>query len=203
MNRKLVKRAALVATLVLALGGTGTYLYLDATSDVQRTGAETCSEVIPADADHRDGEAVCATLDALADAWERGDAEAYGRQFTENGTYTTYIGSHYEGRSDITASHRALFKGFLKDSKLAAEYLDMRFPAADIAILTSRGADYTGDKPGADELSKVTTFTLVRESDDTWRIAAFHNTQRSNVMERFSFLYAPDTAPKAERRPAA
>jgi uncharacterized protein (TIGR02246 family) len=200
MNRKLVKRAALVAALVLALGATGSYLYLDATSDVQRTGAETCGEVIPADADRRNGEAVCATLDALADAWERGDAEAYGRRFTENATYTTYIGSHYEGRADITASHRALFKGFLKDSKLAAEYLDMRFLATDIAILTSRGADYTGDdEPGADELSKVTTFTLVRETDGTWRIAAFHNTQRSNVMERFSFLYAPDTAPKAER----
>jgi uncharacterized protein (TIGR02246 family) len=202
VNRKLVKRAALVAALVLALGATGTYLYLDATSDVQRTGARTCSEVIPADADRRDGEAVCATLDALADAWERGDAEAYGRQFTENATYTTYIGSHYEGRADITASHRALFGGFLKDSKLAAEYLDMRFPTEDVAILTSRGADYTGDEPGADGLSKVTTFTLVRESDGTWRIAAFHNTQRSNVMERFSFLYAPDTAPEAERRPA-
>ncbi|MFH9070516.1 SgcJ/EcaC family oxidoreductase [Streptomyces alboflavus] len=125
---------------------------------VQRTGAETCGEVIPADADRCDGKAVCATLDALADAWERGDAEAYGRQFTEDGTYTTYIGSHYEGRADITASHRALFKGFLKDSKLAARYLDMRFLTKDVAVLTSCGADYTGDKPGADELSKVTTF---------------------------------------------
>lgn len=199
MNRKLVKRAALVSTLVLTLGATGTYLYLDATSDVQRTGAETCGEVIPADADRRDGKAVCATLDALAGAWERGDAEAYGRQFTENGTYTTYIGSHYEGRADITESHRALFKGFLKDSRLAAEYLDMRLPGKDVALLTSRGADYTGDKPGSDELSKVTTFTLVRDTDDAWRIAAFHNTERSNVMERFSFLWAPDTAPKAER----
>ncbi|QIP88326.1 SgcJ/EcaC family oxidoreductase [Streptomyces sp. Tu 2975] len=154
---------------------------------------------MPADADRRDGKAVCATLDALADAWERGDAEAYGRQFTENGTYTTYIGSHYEGRADITASHRALFKGFLKDSKLAARYLDMRFLTKDVAVLTSRGADYTGDKPGADEPSKVTTFTLVRDTDDTWRIAAFHNTERSDVMERFSFLWAPDTAPKAEK----
>ncbi|MFI1682701.1 SgcJ/EcaC family oxidoreductase [Streptomyces sp. NPDC020607] len=199
MNRKIVKRAVIASTLVLALGATGTYFYLDATSDVQRVGAETCGEVIPADADRRDGKAVCATLDALADAWEHGDAEAYGRQFTENGTYTTYIGSHYEGRADITASHRALFKGFLKDSKLASRYLDMRFLTKDVAVLTSRGADYTGDEPGADELSKVTTFTLVRDTDTAWRIAAFHNTERSNVMERFSFLWAPDTAPKAEK----
>ncbi|MDK0524339.1 SgcJ/EcaC family oxidoreductase [Streptomyces sp. ML-6] len=199
MNRKIVKRAVLASTLALVLGATGAYLYLDVTSDVQRIGAESCAEVIPADADRRDGKAVCATLDALSDAWERGDAEAYGRQFTEDGTYTTYIGSHYEGRADITASHHALFNGFLKGSKLAARYLDMRFLTKDVAVLTSRGADYTGDEPDADELSKVTTFTLVRETDGAWRIGAFHNTERSNVMERFSFLYAPDTAPKAEK----
>ncbi|MFG3253855.1 SgcJ/EcaC family oxidoreductase [Streptomyces sp. NPDC048172] len=199
MNRKIVKRVALASTLVLALGATGAYLYLDATSDVRRVGADDCREVIPADADRGDGKAVCATLDALAAAWERGDAEAYGRQFTKNGTYTTYIGSHYEGRADITASHRELFKGFLKDSKLAAKYLDMRFLTKDVAVLTSRGADYTGDKPDADELTKVTTFTLARDTDDAWRIAAFHNTERSNVMERFSFLWSPETAPKAEK----
>ncbi|MEV0121231.1 SgcJ/EcaC family oxidoreductase [Streptomyces sp. NPDC050703] len=198
-RRHTVKRVLGVTALVLALGATGGYFYLDATSDVQRVGAETCGEVIPDGADRHDGRAVCATLDTLADAWERGDAEAYGRQFTEDGTYTTYIGSHYEGRADITASHRALFKGFLKDSKLASRYLDMRFLTKDVAVLTSRGADYTGDKPGADELTKVTTFTLVRDTDDTWQIAAFHNTERSNVMERFSFLWAPDTAPKAEK----
>ncbi|WP_395360248.1 SgcJ/EcaC family oxidoreductase [Streptomyces sp. YH02] len=198
-RRRTVKRVLGVTALTLAVAAAGGYFWLDATSDVRRTGAETCGEVIPADAERRDGKAVCTTLDALADAWERGDAEAYGRQFTEDGTYTTYIGSHYEGRADITASHRALFKGFLKDSKLAAKYLDMRFLTKDVAVLTSRGADYTGDKPGADELSKVTTFTLVRDTDDTWRIAAFHNTQRSSVMERISYLFDADTKPAAEK----
>ncbi|MFE7619127.1 SgcJ/EcaC family oxidoreductase [Streptomyces sp. NPDC057496] len=198
-RRRTVKRVLGLIALTFAVVAAGGYFWLDATSDVQRTGADTCGEVIPADADRRDGKAICATLDALADAWERGDAEAYGRQFTEDGTYTTYIGSHYEGRADITASHRAFFKGFLKDSKLAARYLDMRFLAEDVAVLTSRGADYTGDRPGADELSKVTTFTLVRDTDDTWRIAAFHNTGRSNVMERISYLFDADTKPAAER----
>ncbi|MGW7363243.1 SgcJ/EcaC family oxidoreductase [Streptomyces sp. NPDC054841] len=199
MNTKVVKRVALATTAVLALGAGGAYVYLDATSEVQRTGIEACTDVIPADADRRDGEAVCATLDALTAAWGHGDADAYGRQFTENGTYTTYIGSHYEGRADITEGHRALFKDFVKGSKLAATYLDMRFLGKDVVLLTGRGDDYTGDKPGIDELSKVQTYTLVRDTDGTWRIAAFHNTQRQNVMERFSFLYSPATAPKAEK----
>ncbi|MEU6865591.1 SgcJ/EcaC family oxidoreductase [Streptomyces sp. NPDC046876] len=199
MNRRTVKRAALITAAVLAVGAGAGYVYLDATSDVRRTGAAACTDVIPAGAERADGEAVCATLDALTAAWGRGDADAYGRQFTENATYTTYVGSHYEGRSDITDGHRALFRDFVKGSKLAASYLDMRFPVKDVALLTGRGDDYTGSKPSAEELSKVQTYTLVRDSDGVWRIAAFHNTQRQNVMERFSFLYSPATAPKAEK----
>ncbi|MEW2414815.1 SgcJ/EcaC family oxidoreductase [Streptomyces sp. NPDC046866] len=199
MNRRTVKRAALITTAVLAVGAAAGYVYLDATADVQRTGAAACTDVIPAGAERADGEAVCATLDALTAAWGRGDADAYGRQFTEDATYTTYVGTHYEGRSDITEGHRALFEDFVKGSKLAASYLDMRFPAKDVALLTGRGDDYTGGKPSAAELSKVQTYTLVRGTDGSWRIAAFHNTRRQNAMERLSFLYSPATAPEAER----
>ncbi|MEU7552771.1 SgcJ/EcaC family oxidoreductase [Streptomyces sp. NPDC044571] len=199
MNVKAFKRTALITVAVLALGAGSAYLYLDATSDVRRTGAQACTDVIPAGAGRPDGEAVCGVLDALTAAWGRGDADAYGRLFTENATYTTYMGSHYEGRDDITEGHRALFKDFLKGSKLAATYLDMRFLGKDVVLLTGRGDDYTGGKPAAEELSKVQTYTLVRDGDGAWRIAAFHNTQRRNVMERFSFLYSPGTAPEAEK----
>ncbi|MFE6835279.1 SgcJ/EcaC family oxidoreductase [Streptomyces sp. NPDC057705] len=199
MNKKTAKRAALATAAVLALGAAAAYLYLDTTSGIQRTGTENCADVIPAGANRADGEAICATLDALTDAWARGDADAYGRQFTEDGTYTTYIGSHYEGRADITEGHRALFSDYVKGSKLAASYLDLRFLGKDAAVLTGRGDDYTGGRPGPAELSKVQTYTLVRDTDGAWRIAAFHNTKRQNVMERFSFLYSPATAPKAEK----
>ncbi len=199
MNRRTVKRAALTAAAVIAVGAGAGYAYLDATSDIQRPGVAACTDVIPAGADRTDGEAVCATLDALTAAWGRGDADAYGRQFTENGTYTTYIGSHYEGRADITEGHRALFRDFVKGTELAATYLDMRFLGKDVVLLTGRGDDYSGGKPSAKELSKVQTYTLARDTDGAWRIAAFHNTRRQNVMERFSFLYSPATAPKAEK----
>ncbi|OKK22870.1 hypothetical protein AMK16_00545 [Streptomyces sp. CB00455] len=154
---------------------------------------------MPAGADRADGEAICATLDALTEAWGNGDADAYGRQFTENATYTTYVGSHYQGREDITEGHRALFKDFVKGTKLAASYLDLRFLGKDVAILTGRGDNYSGSRPAKKDLSKVQTYTLVRDTDGAWRIAAFHNTRRQNVMERISFLYSPATAPKAER----
>lgn len=199
MNTKTVKRSALATAAVLALGAGAAYLYLDSTSAVRRTGTVDCADVIPVGANRADGEAICATLDALTAAWARGDADAYGRQFTEDATYTTYVGTHYEGRSDITEGHRALFEDFLEGTELAATYLGLRFLGKDAAVLTGRGDDYTGGKPSPAELSKVQTYTLVRDTDGVWRIAAFHNTQRKNVMERFSFLYSPATAPQAEK----
>ncbi|MEV7726942.1 SgcJ/EcaC family oxidoreductase [Streptomyces sp. NPDC087917] len=188
---------AVVSLALLTLAAGAAYLYLDRTSGVRRTGVEDCVALLPAGADPRDAEAVRATLDALTGAWAAGDADAYGEQFTEDATYTTYVGTHYEGRADITESHRALFAGFVKGTEPAATYLGLRFLGADVAVVTGRGDIHKGRRPAA--LSKVQTYTLVRGSDGGWRIAAFHNTRRRNVMERFSFLYAPATVPSGER----
>ncbi|MEV6828047.1 SgcJ/EcaC family oxidoreductase [Amycolatopsis sp. NPDC051102] len=140
-----------------------------------------------------DRTAVTAVLDSLADAWGRGDADAYGAHFTEDATYVTFVGTRYAGRDDIAGSHRVLFEKFLKGTKLAHEVLDVRFPGADVAVLTSRGDTYTGDAPK--KLSKVQTYTLVRDGE-RWLVAAFHNTRRKPLLERISFKFAPETRPK-------
>ncbi|MFD7528500.1 SgcJ/EcaC family oxidoreductase [Streptomyces sp. NPDC059849] len=203
-RRRRIKRVLGYSALALAGVAWCGYLWLDATSDVHSTGQAECSRVSPvataaqtkgqAEKDHA---AVCGVLDSMADAWDRNDADAYGGKFTENATYTTFVGTHYTGRKDIADAHRALFDGFLDGSKLADSFLDIRFLSPDTAVVTSRGDTYTGDEP--DELSKIQTYTLVREPDGEWRIAAFHNTQRQSVMERVSFLFSPDTRPEAEK----
>jgi uncharacterized protein (TIGR02246 family) len=136
---------------------------------------------------------VAAVLDSLADAWGRGDADAYGAHFTEDATYVTFVGTKYSGRDDIAGSHRVLFEKFLKGTKLAHEILDVRFLGADVAVVTSRGDTYTGAAPK--KLSKVQTYTLVRDGGG-WLVAAFQNTQRKPLLERVSFAFAPETKPK-------
>ncbi|MEU0009060.1 SgcJ/EcaC family oxidoreductase [Streptomyces sp. NPDC006314] len=205
-RRRTVRRVLVATALTLTVAAGGGYLWLDATSDVHNLGESDCAAVhpvvtrtaagAPTARDHR---AVCETLRSLTDAWGRGDATAYGEHFTPDATYTTYIGTHYQGRSDITDAHRALFDGFLKDTRLADSFLGIRFYGPDTAIVTSRGDTYTGTVKKPSELSKTQTYTLVRESDRTWRIAAFHNTKRQSVMERISFLWDPSTKPKAEK----
>ncbi|MFB6563457.1 SgcJ/EcaC family oxidoreductase [Streptomyces sp. NPDC056400] len=106
---------------------------------------------------------MCAVLSSLAQAWGSGDADAYGALFTQDAAYTAYVDAYYQGRCDITEAHRALFSGFVKGTKLADSLLGIRFLGPDTALVTSRGDTYTAGKPG--ELTKVQTYTMVREAD--------------------------------------
>lgn len=134
-------------------------------------------------------------LEALSSAWERGDADAYGALFTEDASYTIYVGTVYHGRRDIVESHRVLFARFLKGTKLSIGLRQVRYYGPDTAIVTSTGDTYKGSRPG--KPGKVQTFTLVRQSDGTWLIAAFHNTQRKALMEAISFRFAPQLRPRS------
>ncbi|WP_309230710.1 SgcJ/EcaC family oxidoreductase [Nocardia sp. SYP-A9097] len=196
-RRRTIVRALGVTTLALGLTAAGGYTWLSQTSDVRNAGVAECATITPDGGSAADLQAVCGTIAQMTAAWDRNDADAYGATFTENATYTTFLGTHYQGRADLTEAHRALFSGFLKGTKLADSFLDARFYGGNVAIVTTRGDRYDDKRPS--ELSKTQTYTLVRESDGQWRIASFHNTQRQPVMERISFLFDPATKPQAER----
>lgn len=144
---------------------------------------------------------ITSVLDALVDAWERHDAETYGELFTEDATYVTFVGTFYQGRRDIVDSHRTLFTTFLKGTKLADEVLGIRFHGPDVAVVNGRGDTYKGRRPR--KLTKIQTYTLVRQGDGRWRIAAFHNTRRKPLMESLSYRFAPGLVPAAEGKARA
>lgn len=196
-RRRTVAKVLGVSVLTVGIAAAGGYVWLDHTSDVRNQGIAECADVTPDGGTAADLHGVCATLAEMTAAWNQGDADAYGAVFTENATYTTFVGTYYDGRRDITEGHRALFSGFVKGSKLADSYLGIRFFGADTAIVTTRGDRYDGERPT--ELSKTQTYTMVREQDGRWRIAAFQNTKRQRVMERISFLFDANTKPEAER----
>jgi uncharacterized protein (TIGR02246 family) len=129
----------------------------------------------------------------LAEAWERGDADAYGALFTEDASYTTFAGTVYQGRHDIVESHRVLFAKFLKGTRLASGISSIRFLRDDVAIVTGSGDTYKKRPPKTP--SKVQTLTLARRPGGRWLIAAFHNTRRKPLMESVMFRFAPQTRP--------
>lgn len=188
-----------VGTIAVLLGAT--YVWLISSGSVQTVGTPNCQDVLTESAmgpsqEFQARAGVCDATERLAAAWEEQDAEAYGAVFTENATYTTFAGTYYDGREDIIRSHAALYDGPLSETRLADRYLGLRFFADDIAVLTTRGDTYEGDMP--DHLSKVQTYTLIRD-DDQWKVAAFQNTQRKELMEKIQFLWMDETRPESER----
>ncbi|MFG1705986.1 SgcJ/EcaC family oxidoreductase [Nonomuraea sp. M3C6] len=129
----------------------------------------------------------------LEDSWNRGDGEAYGACFTADASYTTFVGTVYRGRADLAAGHQALFDAVLKGTRMYNEIVEIRCYGPDAAVVIGRG-DVAKKRPS--RLSKVQTYTLVREADGGWRIASFHNTRRKPLMEAISFRFVPASAPR-------
>jgi uncharacterized protein (TIGR02246 family) len=145
-----------------------------------------------------DEAAIAAVFRRLEQTWAHADATGFGELFTADCTYTTWFGTAYQGREEVVESHRVLWSRFLKGSRLVGEDVSVRFLTPDVAVVTGRGDVYTGRPPR--RLSKVQTYTLVREADGRWRIAAFQNTKRRPLLEAISFQTEPRLIPAARKR---
>ncbi|WP_214412723.1 SgcJ/EcaC family oxidoreductase [Sphaerisporangium fuscum] len=147
-------------------------------------------------ATQNDTAAIRALLERARDAWNRGDGAAYGRTFTADATDVTFVGTIYQGGEEIGRAHQALFDSFLKGTSLTMEIVDIRFYGAHTAVVVSRGDVHKG-KPK--KLGKVQTYTIVREADGEWRVAAIQKTKRQSLMEAISFRFQPATKPRTSR----
>ncbi|MEU4829889.1 SgcJ/EcaC family oxidoreductase [Streptosporangium sp. NPDC023615] len=130
-----------------------------------------------ADAEIRD------LLGRLTEAWNAGDADAYGELFTEDADYVTFFGLRLTGRPAVVEAHRALFEGPLKGSRLTGDPAgrdgaDIRRVRPDVAVVI-----FTGSVTGADappDPARDSIVTLVAVHDDAWRFTAFQNTRRTS-----------------------
>src|SRR5690242_10192929 len=86
-----------------------------------------------------DEAAVRRLFDSTLVAWNNADAEAYGAAFTEDADYVIFTGTHYRGRRIITDVHAALWRKYLKGSRLLGHVTDVHFVTADVAVVTSVG----------------------------------------------------------------
>lgn len=142
-------------------------------------------------------DAIHAVLKRSQEAWNRGDGAAYGDCFTADATDVTFAGTVYHGAAEIGRAHQALFDSFLKDTRLTIEIVEIRRYGADTAVVVTRGEVAKGT-PG--KLGKLATYTLVRDTDGEWRIAAVQKTKHKRLMEAVSFKFQPATKPAT--RPA-
>lgn len=132
-----------------------------------------------------DKAAILTLLQHLNEAW--GNADTYATLFTEDADYVAFDGSHARGRVEIAETHRPLFKGILKGSRLVDIGIptEIRFLAPSVALVHTGGAVLKGreKKPSRRALSVQTLVAVKRE--DEWLLAAFQNTRYRPFAQTF------------------
>lgn len=123
---------------------------------------------------------ILATMARIADAWNAGDADAYGAEFTDDATYVVFNGHLLRGRAEIVAAHRFLFDGPLRGSRMTDPVTDempVRFLRPGVAHLVVTGAVLpAGQQTITPDRRSLVSFVLLDEGG-TWQVAAFQNTR--------------------------
>jgi uncharacterized protein (TIGR02246 family) len=118
-----------------------------------------------------------ALFNGLITAWTRGDADAYGRLFSDDADYVAFDGSHQHGRRAIAESHRALFGGPLRGSRMEGAITDLKFIAPDVAVLHAEGNTAFSWQKGFDPKRRSIQTFVARREGGAWQFVAFHNTR--------------------------
>ena len=116
-------------------------------------------------------------MERLSDSWARGDAQAYGAEFTEDCDYVAFDGTRFRGPSEPQTHLARLFDTVLKDSRLEGEVESVRFVSPDAAVVhwTGSVAYPWQERVSRRRLSRQ-TLVMVRR-DGRWRATAFQNTR--------------------------
>ena len=122
-----------------------------------------------------------AVVQSEADAWNRGDAEAFGAHYAEDGSFTNVIGQHLEGRKAFIAQHAMIFRTIYKGSHNSFSISRITFLRPDVALVEIDGALSganrlpPGLKAGDDGVLRVKLLEVMTREKGSWSIAAFHN----------------------------
>jgi uncharacterized protein (TIGR02246 family) len=129
-------------------------------------------------------------MSELTDAWNRGDAKAYGARYLADGTFTNANGSFYLGRDEFDRRHEEIFRGLLRGTTVAMTIRKLRFVRPDVAIvdvvteLSGSRVRPQGVQVGPDGVLRSCLLMVLLKEGGTWWIAAYHNVWRGAVADR-------------------
>ncbi len=128
-----------------------------------------------------DEAAIRVVVQSEADAWNRGDAEAFGAHYAENGSFTNVIGQQLYGREAFVKQHARIFSTIYKGSHNTLTIGHIAFLRPDVAVVDIDGilSGATrlppGLKPAEDGTVHVKLQEVLTREHGQWQIAAFHN----------------------------
>ena len=127
-------------------------------------------------------EAVDQLLGEMAEAWNAGDARAYGARFCPDVTFTNTDGTVDLGRDEVVRHAGEAFQGVLAGTKLSLAVRKLRLVRPGVAVvdIDLRISGLPVPPPGKAGGEVRTSLMLVLlEQDGRWWITAHHNVLRS------------------------
>jgi len=124
-------------------------------------------------------------LGELIEAWNRGDANAFGARYQSDATFTNVNGSFFIGRDEFNFRHEEVFRGVFRGTTLALTARKLRFVRPDVAIVDlDVGISGCAARPpsiqvGSDGVLRTCLLMVLTKDAGKWWIAAYHNVWRS------------------------
>jgi uncharacterized protein (TIGR02246 family) len=128
-----------------------------------------------------DEAAIRSIVQSAADAWNRGDAEAFAARYADNGDFTNVIGQQLYGKEAFIAQHAKIFSTIYKGSHNELVVSKITFLRPDVALVDIdgilKGALHIppGVKAFDDGAVHVKLLEVMTKEKGSWVIAAFHN----------------------------
>jgi uncharacterized protein (TIGR02246 family) len=126
-------------------------------------------------------------LGELIDAWNRGDADAYGARYRDDATFTNVNGMFHVSHEEFDRRHDEIFRGALKGGTITLTPRKIRFIRPDVALVDVDCGVFGAQvkPPGVQASSDGSLHTslllvLLKESG-SWEIAAYHNVWQATV----------------------
>jgi uncharacterized protein (TIGR02246 family) len=126
-------------------------------------------------------------LAELVDAWNRGDAKAFGERFLADATFTNVNGMFHESREEFDRRHEEIFRGALKGTTITLTPRKVGFIRPDVAIVDTdcgvfgSAVQPPGVQAGSDGALRTCLLLVLVKESGSWWIAAYHNVWRANV----------------------
>jgi uncharacterized protein (TIGR02246 family) len=132
-----------------------------------------------------DDAAVRKLIDDMTQAWNRGDAQAYGACYCADGTFTNVNGTYHVGRDAFDRRHEEVFRGIFNGTTLSMIIKKLRFVVPNVAVvdvdtnIAGCRAKLSEMAVGADGALRSCLLMVLVKQDGDWWISAYHNVWRA------------------------
>lgn len=133
-----------------------------------------------------DEDAIEQLLSELVDAWNHGDARAYGARYRVDGTFTNVDGIFFVGDKAFVRRHEEIFRGYLRGTSLGLSVKERRFVRPDVAVvdvdssLSGMQVHLPGVNATPDGMVHTCLLLVLVKEDGAWWIATYHNVWQSS-----------------------